>query len=229
MNQLPAIILPMEFVVLLKDPHAATTGIDSPFSRMLRQSRGLGLILERAFAEFNEHKIGLEKIFTGLGWANFRDRLASVYFYKALNGSFPLKTDMELVAEVQSFETRFRDKAIAGASRLYLLGTYLRFLNIYLSQREDGEHANLEVPASVDVLLNLTQVRSERPDWLILLCWHFDSFFGTENMIRMLREGATYQSLFGRLTPLQQQLLVTNLLAYGASIKETDPFLFERI
>lgn len=229
MIHLPAIVLPHDLIVLLKDPNAGATGHDSPFSKLLRKSPGMALVLERAFREFNEHKVGLEKIFVTLGWAHFRDRMASVYLFKALHGSFPDKTDMDLVEEVKSFETRFQERGISGQSRLFLLGAYLKFYNIYLSQREDGASSGVAIPPIVDRILSHTQVRSDRPDWLLLILWHFDSFLTSATLLDLLKRGGTYQSLFAKLSKGQQQMMVTNLLAYGASIQESDPFLFERI
>lgn len=229
MIHLPAIVLPTELIDLLKDPSAATTGLDSPVSRMLRKRPATSLILSRAFAEFDEHKVGLEKIFVTLGWAHFRDRMSSVYFFKALHGSFPEKTDMDLVDEVKHFETRFQDRGISGQSRLFLLGSYLKFYNIYLSHRGDESAAKVDVPFSVDRVLSHSQIRSDRPDWLILICWHFDAYLQTSPLVTALKGGATYQSLFGQLTKAQQQQMISNLLSYGASIQESDPFLFERI
>lgn len=229
MIHLPAIVLPTELISLLREPGSTATGLDSPVSKMLRKSPGTSLVLERAFQEFNEHKVGLEKIFVTLGWAHFRDRMTSVFLFKALHGTFPDKTDMDLIDEVKRFESRFQDKGISGQSRLFLLGTYFKFFNIYLSQRDDGATTSVTLPASVDTVLALSQVRSDRADWLILLCWHFDAYFQTAPLIQMLKGGATYQTLFGQLTKTQQQQMISNLLSYGASIQESDPFLFERI
>lgn len=229
MIHLPAIVLPAELVGLLKDPGAASTGLESPFNKTLRKAPAMALILERAFSEFNEHKVGLEKIFVTLGWAHFRDRMTSVYLFKGIYGSFPDKTDMDLVDGIKKFELRFQDSGITGQSRLFLLGVYLRFYQIYLSQREEGGGAEVDVPASVSQILSMPKVRSDRPDWIILLAWHFDSYLQTDAFIDALKAGATYQTLFAQLTRTQQQQMISNLLSYGASIQESDPFLFERI
>lgn len=229
MIHLPAIVLPSELIDLLKDPNAATTGFDSPVSKMLRKRPAASLILTRAFSEFDEHKVGLEKIFVTLGWAHFRDRMSSVYFFKAIHGSFPEKTDMDLVEDVKKFEVKFQDKGISGQSRLFLLGTYLKFYNIYLSHRGDDAVETVEVPSAVERILSLSQMRTDRPDWLILACWHFHSYLQTDSFTKNLKSGATYQSLFSLLSKAQQQQMISNLLSYGASIQESDPFLFERI
>lgn len=225
MVNLPALVMPAEFVALLKNPSAANGGA---VPQMLRGAPGLNLVMERAFKEFDEHRMGLEKVSTALGWAHFRDRMASVYLFKALHGSFPDKTDMDLVEGIRLFETRFVDKSLTGSSRLFLLGLYLSFFNTYLSMRDDGG-AEVKVPASVDRVLAMKQVRTDRPDWLVLICWHYDTFFGTDELLRLIQANTRWESLYERLTDAQRFTLVSNLLSYGASIQEEDPFLYERI
>ncbi len=223
MLNLPALVMPTEFVGLLKNPVAA-----GGVPQMLRGAPGLTMVMERAFKEFDENHMGLEKVSTVLGWAHFRDRMASVYLFKALHGSFPDKTDMDLVEDIRTFETRFADKSLAGNSRLFLLGLYLRFLNTYLSMREDGGE-EVKVPVSVDRVIAIKQVRTEKPDWLVLLIWHLDLFLGTDELVRLIQANTHWESLYERLTDVQRFTLVSNLLSYGASIQEEDPFLFERI
>jgi hypothetical protein len=223
MLNLPALVLPQEFVHLLKSPSAATVAQD-----MLRVSNGLTMVMERAFREFDEHRTGLPKVASALGWSHFRERMASVYVFKALHGSFPEKTDMELVADIHDFENRFVERSVAGNSRLFLLGFYLRLLNTYLAMREDGGEGVL-IPASVERVLNLRQVRTDKPDWLVLLCWHLDSYLGTDELLRLIGSGAKWEELFRRLSDPQRFQLISNLLSYGASIQEEDPFLYERI
>jgi hypothetical protein len=224
MLNLPALVLPQEFVHLLKSPSAATAAQD-----MLRVSNGLTMVMERAFREFDEHRTGLTKVATALGWANFRERMASVYVFKALHGSFPDKTDMELVADIHEFENRFSEKSVAGNSRLFLLGFYLRLLNTYLAMRADGGGEGVLIPASVERILNLRQVRTDKADWLVLLCWHLDIYLGTDELVRLISAGVKWEELFRRLSDPQRFQLISNLLSYGASIQEEDPFLYERI
>ncbi len=224
MVRLQALVLPEELIHLLKTPLGS---LESPVGRLLQGSPGLRLVLERAFSEFHGPKVGLEKVFNTLGWAHFRDRVTSVYLFKAMNGVFPDKTDMDLLEDIHRLEARFADKVVTGCSRLFLLGLYLRLLAIRGGEGADSSF--LAVPEGVQRALALTQGRSDRPDWLILLCWHFDAFLGTESFISALRAGRPYAELFATLTTAQQEYFLANLLAYGASIRESDPFLYERI
>jgi hypothetical protein len=227
MIHLPALVLPAEYVGLLKVP-TASGGVGLPAVDMLKKSPALYMVMERAFYEFNEHNIGLEKIASTLGWSNFRDRMASVYVFKALHGTFPDKTDMELVQQAIELEARFNEKSITGTSRIFMLGIYLRFLNIYISMRDDGS-PEVSIPASVDKIIALRNIKTDRPDWLILLCWHLESFLGASQLATYIESGLSWAQLYQKLSQSQQFHLVSNLLSYGASIQEEDPFLYERI
>jgi hypothetical protein len=226
MIYLPALVLPTEFVTCLKDSNYQT-GNSGLFS-YLRQSPGLLMVLERAFDEFNEHQIGLEKIVTTLGWEHFRDRMCSVYLFKILNSSFPEKTDLELVEEIKSVEKRFSDRSLAGNSRLFLLGFYLKVFNLYESFQENPKDPT-KIPMTVDRALALSKARTDKPDWLILLCWHMDQFLGSQKLTDAIKAGESWDKLYEQLTSAQKFHLISNLLSYGASIEEDDPFLYERI
>lgn len=227
MIHLPALVLPGEYIGLLKVPTAAG-GTALPVVDMLRKSPALYMVMEKAFQEFNEHKIGLEKIATTLGWSNFRDRMASVYIFKALHGTFPDKTEMELVQQAIDLEARFTDKAVTGTSRIFMLGLYFRFLNIYISMREDGT-PEVSIPPTIDKILALRNIKTDRPDWLLLLCWHLESFLGMAQVSSFIESGLSWSQIYQKLNQNQQFHLVSNLLSYGASIQEDDPFLYERI
>lgn len=227
MVHLSALVLPGEFLGLLKTP-AAAGGSPLPVIEVLRRAPGLNLLLERAFREFNEHQIGLEKIVTTLGWANFRDRMGSFYVYKALHGTFPDRTEMDLIAPALELEARFAERAVTGNSRVFLLGFYLRFLNLYRALGDDAAD-ELRVPTGVDRILALRSLKTDRPDWLILLCWHLDAFLGAEAVIAAVTAGEQWQGLYEKLTASQKLQLHSNLLAYGASVDDDDPFLYERI
>ncbi|MBY0517992.1 MAG: hypothetical protein K2P81_13875 [Bacteriovoracaceae bacterium] len=227
MIHLPAMVLPKEFIELLKNPSSSVSTGNSVITQ-LNNSQGLMMVMEKAFSEFNENNIGLDKVYTSLGWTNFRDRLASVYIFKALNGSFPDKTDVELVKEIITFERRFKDKEITGSSRIFLLGLYLRFFNIYLSLRENHDE-DVYVSAGTEKLLALSPLRTDRPDWMILILWHLDMFLGTDSVKSMIAAGFSWEKLYKLLNEKQKFHLVSNLLSYGASIQEDDPFLYERI
>ena len=226
MIHLPALVLPKEFLTLLKEPNSAQKS--SQIIAILRASPALSMVLDSAFQEFDENKIGLEKISTTLGWDHFRDRMASVYVFKILNSVFPDKTDMDLVEDIKQFEKRFGDKTLAGDSRLFMLGFYLKIFNLF-ELNQDTDVTATKVPASVDKILALSKARTDKADWLVLLVWHLSEFLGEYKMIELVSKGTLWSQLYALLSEEQKFHLVSNLLSYGASIREDDPFLFERI
>jgi hypothetical protein len=226
MVHLPALVLPKEFLALLKEPNSAQKS--SQIISVLRSNPALSMVLEKAFAEFDEHQIGLEKISTTLGWDHFRDRMCSVYIFKILHSVFPDKTDMDLVEEIKIFEKRFSDKTLAGNSRLFILGFYLKTLNLFESYQ--GTDVSLtQVSTGVDKIFNLSKARTDKPDWLVLIIWHLVEFLGEYAIGQLVQKGTGWKDIFQTLKEEQKFQLVSNLLSYGASIHEDDPFLYERI
>jgi hypothetical protein len=226
MMNLSTVVLPQEFLIMLKESNATQRLLK--ISTILHSSTALSMVLEKCFAEIDEHKIGVEKMVHTLGWDHFRDRLASVYIYKNLNGVFPDKTDMSLVEAIRSYEKKVWDHSVAENSRAFLLAFYVKMLNMQLSSQSD-EFIPVDIPTGINRILNLSKGRSEKIDWLILIAWHFYEFWGEEALEEKIKSGCRWRELYGYLSKEQQFQLVSNLLAYGASIQDDELFLFERI
>jgi hypothetical protein len=229
MNKLhfPFVILPQEFITLLKANVPATTP-PGPVFEVIRPNRALFSVLESTFKEFDDGR-GVEKVMTALGWSNFRERMASIYVYKAMHGSYPSKTDMELVEDIKELETRFTDHSVTSFSRLFLLGFYLKLANISIQRKEDNKFLEIKFPAEIGSLLNLSQGRSERIDWLVLIVLHLSASLGEKMLMNNLIAGKKFEDLYMLMPKDAQELMNQNLLAYGASIQEQDVFLYERV
>ena len=83
---LPHVILPAEFLALLKTSLPVSTS-SAPVFDVIRPNGALYMVLERAFMEFDDGR-GLEKTMVALGWSNFRERMASLYVSKAIHAEF---------------------------------------------------------------------------------------------------------------------------------------------
>ncbi len=224
----PHIILPKEFVQLLKSNLSSGNNVEVIFAA-LKANRGLYEVLAVAFSEFNDGR-GLEKTMVALGWANFRDRLASLYIYKAIHGKFPLKTDMGLVEDIQKFEALYSDIAFSGTSRTFLLGFYLKLAQIRTQELERNKFLEFRLPQEIiSPLLKLSQVRSEKPDWVILLTYHLSEALGGKTFAGALVAGKSFDEIYEMLTDDMRKLLHDNLLTYGMSIQEPETFLYEKI
>lgn len=224
---LPHVILPTEFITLLKS-NLSVTSSPAPVFDVIRPNLALYSVLERAFKEFDDGR-GVEKTMIALGWSNFRDRMASLYVYKAIYGNYPIKTNMELVEDIKELENKFVDHSVHSISRMFLLGFYLKLANIQNQNR--GANQFLEIKISDDVLrvLNITQGRSEKIDWLILTTMHLLDALGEKMLLNNLASGKKYDELYRLLNLEQQKSMMNNLLAYGASIQEKDIFIYDKI
>ncbi len=225
--ELPYVPMPKEFVTLLKSNLSVVNSPEIIFEG-IRQNRALYNVLENAFKEFDDGR-GLEKLMLALGWSNFRDRMASVYVYKSIYGEYPAKTDMDLVDDIKAIETRFTEHAVHSYSRLFLLGFYLKLAQLKVRNRENNRFMELKLPHEIGTLIAISEARSERPDWLLLIVSHFQIAFGTKNLINGLIAGKKFDELYELMNPEHRELMHRNLLAYGASIQEEDIFLYGKV
>lgn len=224
---LPYVKMPVEFSALLK-ANLGNVQTPSAVFDVLRPNRALYRVLEVSLKEYDDGS-GVEKLVTGLGWPNFRERMASLYIYKSIFGEFPSVTSMDLVEDIKTLEATYRDFSVHGHSRLFLLGLYIRLANIQIQQQHDGKIPDLKLPPSLHRLLKLSQGHSEKIDWLILILMHLTSAFGEDVLSQYIRAGKKMEELYELLAPVERETMHRNLLAYAASIYEPDFFLYEKV
>lgn len=224
---LPFVILPAEFITLLKTNLSVTTS-PAPVFDVIRPNQALYLSLEAAFKEFDDGR-GLEKTMLALGWQNFRERVASMYIYKSIHGQFPLHTNMDLVEDIRQLEMKFVNHSITGVSRVFLLGFYLRLANIQIQHRENNKFLEIKVPEEISTYLRLSQGRSEKLDWLILILMHLMNSLGDKIILNAIASGNKLEDLYPLMSADSRKAMSDNLLAYGSSIGEADMFLYEKV
>jgi hypothetical protein len=223
----PHVILPKEFVQLLKTNVSANS--NATVFEFLKENRGLYEVLDVAFKEFNDGR-GLEKTMIALGWANFRDRFASLYIYKAVHGKFPLKTDMGLVEDIMKFESTYADFSVSGQSRAFLLGFYLKLAQIKTQEQEKNKFLEFRLPDEMIIpLLKHTQSRAEKIDWIILLVFHLAEALGEKSLAGALVAGKTFDEIYEMLSEESRRQMHDNFLSYGMSIHEPETFLYEKV
>lgn len=223
----PYVNMPQEFVTLLKS-NISVTSSPAPVFDVIRPNKALFAILERAFKEFDDGR-GVEKVLMALGWANFRDRMASIYVYKTMYGDYPTKTNMDLVEEIKLLETRFSDHSVNSFSRLFLLGFYLKLANLKIQQREDNQFLEIKLPQELGMMLKLSQGRSERIDWLLLILLHLYTSLGEKMLLNNLIAGKKFEELYALMPKDSQEVMGQNLMAYAASIQEPEVFLYDKV
>jgi hypothetical protein len=224
---LPHVILPNEFVSLLKT-NLSVVSTPAPVFDVIRPNNAIYMTLEKAFQEFDDGR-GLEKTMIALGWQNFRERMGSIYIYKAIHGQFPNQTSMDLLEEIKDLEDRFVNHSVHGFSRVFLLGFYLRLANIQIQRRENNKYLELKIPEEVGSFLRLSQGRSEKLDWLILIIMHLLQAFGDKLLMNAFLSGKKFDELYALLSPELRKNMMDNLLAYGASIGEQDVFIYDKV
>lgn len=224
---LPHVILPSEYVSLLK-ANLTVVSTPSPVFDIIRPNQALYMTLENVFKEFDDGR-GLEKTMMALGWPNFRERMGSIFIYKKIHGPYPLSTSMELVEEIKALEQRFVNHSVHGYSRLFLLGFYLKMANFQIQHRENNQFLEIKIPEEIGPLLKLSQGRSEKIDWLILILMHLLHGLGDKMIMNALVSGKKFQELYDLMPEELRKTMMDNLLAYGASIHEPDIFLYDKI
>lgn len=224
---LPHVILPVEFVTLLKT-NLSVVATPAPVFDVIRPNQAIYMTLEKAFQEFDDGR-GLEKTMMALGWQNFRERMASLYVYKAIHGYYPQKTSMDLVEEITELENRFTNHAVHGISRVFLLGLYLRLANIQMQRRENNKFIEVKIPEELNAFLRLSQGRSEKLDWLILILLHLYQALDEKLLLNALVSGKKFDELYALMSPELRKNMMDNLLAYGASIGEQEVFIYDKV
>ncbi len=227
MLQLPHVILPAELLNLLK-LNLPTNVAPETILQTISANPAVQLLLERTMTEFHGGR-SLEKALTALGWPGFRDRFASLYIYKTIHGIYPTLTYLDLVDEVRTLEVRFGPYGTSGNSRVFLLGLYLKLSNLKLLNEASGKFLELRIPVEVDGLLKHTQGRSEKLDWVLLIVTHLLEGLGETMLSRALAAGEPMDAIYPLLSTTHREWMFKNLLTYGASIREPDMFLDDRI
>lgn len=223
---LPFVPLPEEFVTLLKTNLSVLTSPSQVFT-VIRRNKALYFLLESTFAEFDDGR-GLEKTMMALGWPNFKERVASLFVYKARYGSYPAATDLKLVEDIIAFEQQFHGQSVNSVSRLFLLGFYLKLANIQRGQRENSDYQEIRIPEELSAILKLSQGRSEKIDLLILIVFHLYESLGP-GLREALATSKTFEEIVTLMPTEDRESMSSNLLAYTASIKEQDLFLYDKV
>lgn len=194
---------------------------DSPF---------LKVIVPELFGQYMKGN-NMESMLNALGWSGFRDRLTSLYVYKKLNGEFPTAIVVSCVNDIIKFEGELIDYAPEGHSRIFMLGVYLKFCEIkFKSELELSNKSLLVLSPSIKKILALGSKKSIKADWLILTLMNITEMVDEQLLINTINNhNGNFYQIFALLNEKQKEKLMTNLLAYGASINEDEMFLYDRV
>ena len=224
---LPHVNMPSEFTTLLKT-NLTTMNFSGPIFDIIRPNKTLFQILQKTFLEFDDGR-GIKHTMIALGWPNFRDRVASLYIYKNMLGIFPVSTNIGLVEEIKNLEGQLAHHGLHGSSRIFLLGFYLRLANINLQKNNPNDFFEFKIPEEIGAFLKLSNAKSEKIDWLILILIHLSNDLGAKLLLHSLAIGKDIDELYSLLSPEARKMMFNNLLAYGSSINESELFLYGKI
>ena len=218
---LKTVNLPPEFAILLR----SNLSQEKDMVDLIQSSFSANPIFKVIFghiSSFMSSNQDVKQIIKSLGWLHFRDRLASLYLNKLVFGRYPYEVDSEVINDILELETRLSSYSVQNVSRAYLLGFYIKIHNI--------NHPTdlLVIPDSVFEVLKYNQHRMERIDYLIILLWHFVTFFGEKKVREMINEEQrSYEDFYEVMNDQQKDIMLRNLLHYGFSIDEHDIFEHE--
>lgn len=222
--KLPVMLVPEQITKVMCLNVQDTRKSYAKVAKALKKSSHLEKLIQRYFSAYQSRQT-LEDILNYTGWELFRNRLLVIYLDYINKGKFPENPDSKLTESIEKFVTKFSKFCVNGYSRHYLLAFYLKGIELKTSQ---GHF--LESFESVENILNISKFKHEKIDWLILLIWHLQQFWGNEKLLTLIKENnGDFFVISKQLNQQQFETLTENLLNYGYSINEQDIFVFEKV
>jgi len=181
----------------------------------------LQFLIKKYFKDVNNQG-HVNQILKSLGWANFRNRLCSLFIFRQANGAYPDVKISDYSTGVNSFEKKISRYSVNGFSRGFLSGHYLKMARIQTNSSEEFDFLNIS--REIMDILSCTKVRVIKIDWLLMLVIHFNYFLGHDVLKEEIGKDTKFRVLYNSLSEEEKSLLMDNMLAYGASIDESDTF-----
>lgn len=194
------------------------------------ESPFLKLMVPKLFGRYMKGN-NMESMLNALGWNGFRDRLTSMYIYKALKGNFPTELVESCIADIKKFENELIDFAPEGHSRIFMLAVYLKLCEIkFNSEHQYINDQLLVVKPVIKRILEMGTQKSVKADWLILTLMNIVEIVDEEVLINTINNhNGNFYKVLGLLKEEEKEKVMTNLLAYGASINDNDMFIYDRV
>jgi hypothetical protein len=194
----------------------------------INKSATLRVMLPKWFSQYIKNG-NLESMLNAIGWNGYRDRLASVYIYKKMNGEFPDYVNAVWVEDIINFEKKLIDHIPEGDSRVFVLGFYLKLCEIKLLENGLAKSL-LTLSSSIQKILALGTKKIPQLDWFVLTLILLANEIGEDQVYKVIVENkGSYHKVFSTLNLKQKETIMANLLAYGASINEDEIFLDEKV
>lgn len=219
----PTVKMPDYFTRLLRGNMQPAGDLFRSLGVIFQDNPSLSALSRYCFTDIDP-KGRLDFFIKNLGWHGLRNRLCSVFIFYSEHRFFPTVTNPELVDELLRLEEIFKSSSVANFSRVFLLGFYMKLIS-------GSTLPDKSIIPSFDDLASLSpmvaansQSKVVKLDFIILLLWHLCTFLGKDFVRQKLGEGVSYQEMIKKLTDIQNEVLVANMLNYGASIGEEEIF-----
>tara|TARA_Y100001970_G_C14189115_1_gene834305 strand:- start:1140 stop:1901 length:762 start_codon:yes stop_codon:yes gene_type:complete len=217
-NRFVSLSLPNDFTHLLKmDIHKKGSLINYLNSYFLDRPSLYALV--QKYLVQNSNGDGLEDFFHSTSWYNLRAKIAAIYIGFKEEGRWPDKINPSYVDELLLFEEKIKRYSVDGYSRGFLFAFYLKMVQVHSKQK------NSFFPLSMINLLPLTKSKSIKIDWLLLIIFKFQQFFGEEKLIEKLKMGIPFEKNFSSLSPSQKEDFFSEGLSYAYSINDKETLL----
>lgn len=221
--------LPLPFVQILASNMQAGGKAFQRLRQHFEENPDLKFLLTRAVKDVDP-EARLERVINSIGWLGLRDRIAAMYLQRKQLGQYPFIPDINLAKDLNLFEQRTKDYCVDGYGRAYLFAFYFKMTMFEAIETGQQNSVSEEfVTKNILDLLKLAKAKVIHIDWLLIILQHFNLSWGEEVVRQKLQAKASWKDLYSLLNSVQQKNLIENLLAYGASIGETELFVSELI
>ena len=196
-------------------------------------------ILNDHFLKIHIHKVfkkyirnnSIDSFINTIGWKGFRDRLAATYLFHFEHGYFPDEEVNTGIDELLKFENQLSGMFPEGSNRIFVLGIFFKLCEIASKKdHEQNWESHLDLSDFLISQIQKGEQKITKPDWLVFCMIHFEKYINKDKFQEIVNKGKGNFYLFLKeLDEKQKEILMTNLLRYGASINEEEMFLFEKV
>lgn len=222
MLELQYIHIPEQFGLLLRSNMQSSSDFYQGLRGRLLQQKDLTWLIKKTCRDLDQNG-AFDRIIKAVGWHGLRNRLAYAYVTRALEGYYPLRYDDQGLEDLLTLEQQVQRYSVDGYSRFFLLAFYFKLLyaDLRVVKPDEELHRVLKFD-EVSALLNLSNARSIKIDWLYLALYHLNSYLGHDRLKTELKGKAKWSELWGKLEAHQQREMMKHFLLYGSSIGDDD-------
>jgi hypothetical protein len=219
-SDFPMVNLPYQFTSLLRaNMQVGGNSLDN-IRVFINSQKSMVVLINLIFQDLGK-KLEIGSIIKAVGWTGFRDRITNAYVDYALTGEFPSKPNIHNISSIIDLEEDVKPYSVAGFSRGYLLGFYLRMAQIQMEQT--GKDFSIVTDELIKIL-KLSKIKIVKVDWLLLSLYHLEGYLGRDLLLSAIDKGVRFEKLYEKLTEDQMSVMMRNLLSYGYSIGDHEIF-----